>query len=70
VLLDAPAVEVKVYTRHLEMRLGTRIDLSDDATALERRDDHATVCRLGDRVTIVLTGREKRGGAWKLALAD
>ena len=68
VLLDSPAVEVKVYVRHLQKRVRQRIALSDDGTQLEGRDDGATICRLGDPVTLLLVGRDERDGSWKLTL--
>ncbi|HZO13129.1 MAG TPA: RNB domain-containing ribonuclease [Polyangiaceae bacterium] len=67
VLLDDPGVEVKIYTRHLERQLRTRVDTSPDGIALV--DAHGkTLWRLGDAVNVQLVGRDRKDDRWKLSL--
>ncbi len=65
VVLDDPAaVEVKVYLRPLEARLGRDLQRSDDRAAL--LDGEQELCRLGDAVEIRVIGRD--GLRWDLDL--
>jgi ribonuclease R len=57
VMLDDPAIEVKVYSQHLERLLDTRIDLSSDGVQLERSDG-SVVCCIGDTVRIRVHERD------------
>ena len=63
VLLDDPSVEVKVYVRHIEKRLRTRVTLSKDGVQLSRADGRrgGIVCRLGDEVRVRVQSRDQRG---------
>jgi len=65
VVLDEPAaVEVKVYLRAIETRLGRDLHRADDRTAL--LDGDRELCRVGDEVEIRVVGRE--GRRWDLDL--
>ena len=59
VMLDDPAIEVKIYTSHLERQLGGPIQVSNDATQLEKRDGSA-LCRIGDEVRVQVHERDRR----------
>jgi len=67
-LLDDPPLELKVYARDL----GTRWRLADESSALviERDDAPAITLRLGARVTLVVTGRDRARARFTLALAS
>ncbi len=68
VMLDEPAIEVKVYSHHLERACQSRVVLSADKVQLEQSDG-TPICRLGDAVRVQVIDRERGDARWELALA-
>ena len=66
VMLDDPAVEVKVYSRHLERQLGGKVDLSEDKVQLER--DGEVVCRIGEEVDVRVHDRDRGEARWVMSM--
>lgn len=68
VMLDDPPLELKLYARDL----GAHWRLADESTALviTRDDAHPITLRLGDRVALVVTGRDRARSRFTLALAS
>ena len=62
VKLDDPPVDVKVYCGELDPPAG-----ADDLGARMLRGDEV-VARLGDRVSVRVTGRNEQSGRWLLGL--
>ncbi len=67
VLLDQPPIDVKIYLGHQEKFAGG--ELSIDESGTELLDDKTSVCRLGDRVDVVVRGRDEKRDRWILTVA-
>ena len=64
VVLDEPAIEVKIYVRDLERALGERIVLGRAGIALEATSC-TTIARLGDPIAVRVAGRDRRRDRWQ-----
>ena len=65
VKLDDPALDVKVYVRHLEGRAG-RLDLGPGEVSLVR--GRQVVCRVGDPVGVRVVSHDDRRNRWRFEL--
>ena len=68
VLLDDPAIDLKVYVRHLRRAHNDEsMRLSKDSTRLIRENGQ-TVARIGDAVTVHVVERDEKGDRWVLSI--
>lgn len=68
VLLDSPALEVKVYTRSLSELRGNKIDLAPHGASLVDTTGKI-VCSIGQQLTLKLCGQEPGSGRWRFNMA-
>jgi ribonuclease R len=64
VVLDAPPVDVKVYTVHLRRQLNAPLFLDHEGTTLRTEPGGEVVCRLGDAVRVRMKGRDAKRDRW------
>jgi ribonuclease R len=69
VLLDEPAVEIKVYLHYLSEALSTELQIDQDAVALHTKHDQQVIARMGDAVSIMVNGWDKKRDRWILLIA-
>ncbi|MCB9602707.1 MAG: RNB domain-containing ribonuclease [Sandaracinus sp.] len=68
VVLDAPPVDVKVYTVHLRRQLNAPLYLDGEGTVLRTEPGGDVVCRLGDAVRVWVEGRDAKRDRWIFGL--
>lgn len=70
VLLDDPAIDLKIYVRHLRRAHNDEsMRLSKDRTRLIRENGQ-TVARIGDAVTVRVVERDEKGDRWVLSIDE
>ena len=69
VLLDEPAVEIKLYLHYLTEAFATGLQLDQDAVALQNKHDHQVIARIGDAVSVIVKGWDKQRDRWILLIA-
>jgi ribonuclease R len=68
VLLDEPAVEIKVYLHYLSEALATELQVDQDAVALHKKHDQQVIARIGDAVSIMANGWDEQRDRWILLI--
>ncbi len=68
VLLDEPAVEIKVYLHYLSEALTTELQIDQDAVALHRKHDQQVIARIGDAASIIVKGWDEQRDRWILLI--
>ncbi len=66
VLLDDPAVDVKLYLHHLEAAAGVRLRVSADGASLEPTRGKGLRLAVGDAVDVCVRGVDPRTDRWRL----
>jgi ribonuclease R len=70
VLLDEPAVEVKIYLPYLSDTLNVELQIDEDAVSLQRQNDFSTIARIGDAISIIVNGWDEQRDRWVLGIAE
>jgi ribonuclease R len=68
VLLDEPAVEIKVYLHYLSEALATELQVDQDAVALHKKHDQQVIARIGDAASIMANGWDEQRDRWILLI--
>ena len=68
VVLDEPAVEVKVYLQYTAELLGTEFSINEDSVSLIRTDNQQIFTRIGDPVSIIVQSRDSKRDRWVLLI--
>ncbi len=68
VLLDEPAIEIKVYLHYLSEALATELQIDQDAVVLHRKLNQQVIARIGDAVSIRVKGWDEQRDRWILLI--
>lgn len=70
VLLDEPAVEIKVYLHYLSEALSTELQIDPDAVTLHQKHDQQVIARIGDAVSIMVNDWDEQRDRWMLLITQ